>query len=116
MPEVWHKVLLRGERGEAEVSALFNSGSSFIVLPSPIAKAISPKTAGTAEIELVTGRTIKRKTYEITVELRNEKTTETRTAKTFATIEKRDYPLIGTMAMEKLRVGLDLVKGEILFL
>lgn len=116
MPEVWHRVLLKGEKGEVEVLALFNSGSSFIVLSDSLARTIGPKAAGVAEIELVTGVTIKRKAYEIAVELKNERTKKIRKAETYATIEKRDYPLIGTMAMEKLKIGLDLTNGKILFL
>lgn len=39
-----------------------------------------------------------------------------RKARTFATIEPRDYPLIGTEAMEKLRVIPDVVRGKAVFL
>ena len=115
MPEVWHEVLFRGEKKETKLPSLFNSGSYFVVLPATVAKLIRPRLVGTAEIELADGRRIKRKAYEIDIEVVNEEANETRKAKTHATIEKRDYPLVGTEAMEKLRINLDIVRGKVSF-
>jgi hypothetical protein len=40
---------------------------------------------------------------------------KTRKAKTYATIEKRDYPLIGTAAIEKLKIIQDVIRGRVSF-
>ena len=115
MPPVWCTVILRGNEGEIRTEALLNSGSDVIVLPLSIARKIGPKPSGEAEVELADGRSLVRKTYEVEIEISEEETSRIRKTRASATIERRDYPLIGTEAMEKLGINLDIVRGKALF-
>jgi predicted aspartyl protease len=115
MPPIWCKAVFKGEKGEIEAEALLNSGSDVIVLPRELALKIRPKFAGNAVFELADGRVIRRKVYEIEVGVANEETGEIRKAKVHTTIEKRGYPLIGTAAMEKLRIIPDVIRGKVSF-
>jgi hypothetical protein len=45
----------------------------------------------------------------------NEKTGEIKKARASMTIERRNYPLIGTAAMEKLRILPDVISGKVSF-
>lgn len=115
MPPIWCTATFRGREGEARTEALLNSGSDVIVLPKSLAEKIGPEPVGEVEVELADGRSFMRETYEIEVEITGEETTQPRETKALATIEERDYPLIGTEAMRKLRINLDIVKGKISF-
>ena len=115
MPPVWHEVRLRGKKGEVKIEGLLNSGSDLVVLPDEIAKRIGPKPIGRVKIELADGSTLWRTAYEIEIEMVDKESNEIRKAKTHAAIEKRDYPLIGTVAMEGLKVIPDIVRGKVLF-
>ena len=101
MPEVWYEVVFKDGKRAVKARALLNSGSSFVVLPSKLAQKLELKPAGKAEIELADGKVLEREVYEIEVEMKNEQTGERRSAKSLATVEERDYPLLGTEAMEK---------------
>lgn len=115
MPPVWCTTTFKGEKGEFKTEALLNSGSDVVILPRKLAREIGPTLAGTGVFELADGRTIRRKIYEIEVEVINEEKNEIRNSKTYATIEKRDYPLLGTDAMRKLKIIPDVVRGKVLF-
>jgi predicted aspartyl protease len=115
MPAIWCKVGLKGRTGEVDVTSLLNSGSDLVVLPKRIAKEISPNPVGDVEVELANGKIVRRKVYEVDLWIENPDTGEKREAKVQATIEERDYPLIGISAMEKLKIVPDVVSGKILF-
>lgn len=107
--------IVPGKKRGDQTTSLFNSGSYFVVLPEVIGKLIGSEYVGTAEIELANGKVIKRKVYETEIEVVNEDTNETRKRRTHATIERMDYPFVGTGAMEKLKINPDIVRGKISF-
>lgn len=114
MPPIWCDTAIKGEKGEVKTEALLNSGSDVVVLPEELVPEIQPKPSGTVVVELADGRAIRREAHEIEIEVVDERG-ETRRTKTQATIEKRDYPLIGALAMEKLGIVLNMKEGKISF-
>ena len=115
MPAIWLEVKFKGKKGEVEALSLLNSGSDIVVLPKVIANEISPVHSGRIKVELANGKIIKRDAYYIEIEVKNIETGKKRRAKVLATIEKRDYPLIGVAALEKLKLMLDIVNGKVIF-
>lgn len=115
MPPVWCTATFRGEGGEVRAEALLNSGADVIVLPASLARKIKPKPMGEVEVELADGRSLVRKVYEIEVEIVEGESLQVRKARALAAVERRAYPLIGTEAMEGLRIIPDVVRGKTLF-
>ncbi len=85
---------IKGEGGEVEVEVFLNSGSDYVVLPRRIAEKINPKYVGEAEFILADGSIVRRRVYEIEVEIEDHKG-KRKSCKGLATIEEREDVLIG---------------------
>jgi predicted aspartyl protease len=113
MPEVWTRVRFRGEKGEAETSALANSGADYVVLTEDIVRRIDPKFAGGGvEVEVASGEKHYSPLYEVEVELPDAKRTCVAEA---IVLPGRKHVLLGVSALEKLGAILNMKKGEIKF-
>jgi predicted aspartyl protease len=93
-------------KGEVETEVFLNSGSDYEVLPRNIAEKISPKLVGEEEFILADGRIVRRKVYEVEVEIEDHKGRR-KSCRSLATIEERPDVLIGFDVMEKLRLILN---------
>jgi predicted aspartyl protease len=109
-----YEVLLKGKKGGVRSKALLNSGSDVVILPKQMAQEIGPEPAGVVLIELADGRVVRRKAYEVEVELRDEKG-KIRRVRTEATIEDRECPVLGSDAMRKLGIILNMKEGKVSF-
>jgi predicted aspartyl protease len=91
---IYCKAKIKGTKEEVEVKAFLNSGSDFVVLPRSIAEKIFPNPIGEAKFMLADGSEVRRKVYEIEVEIEDYKKRR-KSCKSLATIEERKDVLIG---------------------
>jgi len=111
---VYCKGKIKGTKGEVEIKAFLNSGSDYVVLPRTIAEKILPKPIGEAKFMLADGSEVRRKVYEVEVEIEDHNG-KRRSCKSFATVEERNDVLIGFDVMKKLKLILNLAKRKAYF-
>ena len=99
---------IKGKR-EVEVDVFLNSGSDYVALPRRIAEEIVPRPVGEEEFVLADGSIVRRKVYEIEIEIEDHRG-KRKSCKALATVEEREDVLIGFEVMEKLRLVLNPAK------
>jgi predicted aspartyl protease len=105
---------IRGEKGEIEGEFFLNSGSDYVILPQAVAEKLSLKPVGEEDFLLADGSTVRRRVYEIEVELEDHEG-KRRRCKSFCTIEKR-RDVLGFDVMQKMKVVLNTGEGKAYFL
>lgn len=111
---IYCKGKIKGTKGEIEIKTFLNSGSDYIALPRIIAEQISPKPIGEAKFMLADGSEVRRKVYEVEVEIEDH-TGRKKSCKSFATIEERKDVLVGFDVMKKLKLILNPAKRKAYF-
>ena len=96
---------VKGEKGQVEVETFLNSGSDYVLLPRVLAERIGPKPVGEEDFVLADGSVVRRRVFEIHVEVEDH-AGKRKGCRALATIEERPDVVVGFEVMRELRLVL----------
>ena len=111
---IFCKGKFKGMKAEVKAKTLLNTGADYAILPRWMAEKISPKPMGEEEFELANGSIVRRRVYEVEVEIQDH-AGKRRGCKSLSTIEERLDPAIGFQAMKKIKLIPNPAKGKAYF-